>query len=496
MRDIMLQGMGITVPLLQSHPPAEGDQSCYEKHLKQKVGNKVIQEDAQEVRVTFGKKKEEKVSTDAQTSTVSKPDTFCTSWNADYEDPAPQWLIEEALKKETKPKDIKFDISDDLQENVSVKLKYEMIIYELEEELGKTKAEVEEALKEKYDEKEKYERNVERIKEEANKKNELLQGKIIEICASILEKFGPQALSDKKKSTKRCPNRMKFYGKFSKKLHKKLRNTVLKLSRVKQEFSKTRKEFDEKNFEYETLKKCFSRLKKELAITDMNLNNLINENMTLRKKFEDTKEWMENKMTKDQQERHNNARLNDLHKNRELTNLKKKSEEDFISLLSSEKEKLTAGLEKSETDINEEVRKQKKTKAVQYETLSQHEMENLKLEYDEILDEMRAKVDVLDNCRTEYCVAIKEFLKQIYEYYSDQEAESNLNCSEESIREAHETACSILQITPEQLSQFLKGRPDSINSWLSDLCKITSKKQFSRSLAKFLFGKVQVIQKN
>ena len=64
----------------------------------------------------------------------------------------------------------------------------------------------------------------------------------------------------------------------------------------------------------------------------MNLNNLISENMLLRKKFEDTKEWMESKMTKDQHERHNNARFNDLHKSRELTNLKRKDDENCITI--------------------------------------------------------------------------------------------------------------------------------------------------------------------
>lgn len=50
---------------------------------------------------------------------------------------------------------------------------------------------------------------------------------------------------------------------------------------------------------------------------------------------------------------------------------------------------------------------QKRTKAVQYEKLSQHEMEKLKLKYDEILDEMRTKVNLLDNCKTEYSAAIE-----------------------------------------------------------------------------------------
>ena len=95
---------------------------------------------------------------------------------------------------------------------------------------------------------------------------------------------------------------------------------------------KTRRDLDEKNLEYETLKKRFSRLKEELVTTDMNVNNLISENMTLRKKIEDVKEWVENKNTKDQHERHNNARFNDLQKSRELTNLKKKSDEDSVTI--------------------------------------------------------------------------------------------------------------------------------------------------------------------
>lgn len=97
---------------------------------------------------------------------------------------------------------------------------------------------------------------------------------------------------------------------------------------MKHELVKNRKTLVEKNHKYETLKVCFSRLKKELLATDRNLNNLITENTILRKKFEDAREFVENKVSKDHHEHYNNARFHDMQKSRELTNLKKKVEQD------------------------------------------------------------------------------------------------------------------------------------------------------------------------
>lgn len=69
-----------------------------------------------------------------------------------------------------------------------------------------------------------------------------------------------------------------------------------------------------------------------METTETNLNDLINENATLRKKFEDMKEWMELKIGKEQNERISVTQMRELPKYRELANLKKKSEEDCATI--------------------------------------------------------------------------------------------------------------------------------------------------------------------
>ncbi|XP_051165169.1 uncharacterized protein LOC127283984 [Leptopilina boulardi] len=486
------------------------------KFAKQKAEKKMDQEDAQEVQVTSvnrniaNKASGEPFSNITSTKEIKEDEINNKNKLAKYlnseshattvEDDPPQWLIDEALK------------NDNTKE----------IISELKDELRNSKNSVEKALKEKYDQKEKFEKDLKRIEEEAKEKNDLLQARIIDICAFTCQKFGPNALTGKKKD--KYKKQLRIFGKFSKGLHNKLRNTVIKLNRAKNELTKNRKILVDKNHKYENLKICFSKLKKELATTDRNLNNLISENTSLRKKFEDTKKCLE---IADHHEQYNNTRFNDLQKCRELNNLKKKVEKDNstiialrnklhrsesaninkgvllnsyknqlveitkehdqcskksevlesennslrsknaklkakISLLDIEKEKLVSGSEKSEADIHE---KQYKV-VLQNDKLNQKEAERIELKIDQVLVDMKLKVEVLENCRIEYDSAIKEFLQQIYKYYCENDSDY-INYNEESEREAHETACLILNITPGQLSRFLKGKPNSLRTLLT-----------------------------
>lgn len=103
-------------------------------------------------------------------------------------------------------------------------------------------------------------------------------------------------------------------------------------NKLRDELAKTREALGEKTRQHESLSKSFARLKRELETTELNLNDLINENSSLRKKFEDTREWMELKIGKDRHERNNLIQLKDMQKSRDILNLKKKVDEDFATI--------------------------------------------------------------------------------------------------------------------------------------------------------------------
>lgn len=87
-----------------------------------------------------------------------------------------------------------------------------------------------------------------------------------------------------------------------------------------------------KSEECESISKCFDRLRQEMETAEGNLNNLISENLALRKSIEDTREWMEHSMGKEHHERSSAVHFRDIQKSTELTNLKKKTEENLATI--------------------------------------------------------------------------------------------------------------------------------------------------------------------
>ncbi|XP_043500932.1 coiled-coil domain-containing protein 186-like [Polistes fuscatus] len=467
------------------------------------------------------------------------------------EEPAPQWLIEEALNRGDevrKEKEWQKSV-----EPINKEIEYENIITELENKLSETKVELEEAIRKKSFIKEKYKRIVENVQVEASKENEALQQKIVQICTSVLDKFGSYALSNNKTNVSRRNNNYKssrYFGKLSKRLYKKLRDAITKSKKLKNELAKTRKELKDKSNEYESVNNCFTRLKQEMETTETNLNDLIAENTSLRKKFEDMKEWMEMKIGKEQNERISATQIRELPKYRELAKLKKKSEEDCatikqlhnkllrsesanankgfllnsykgqlsdltkekdlftlkikeleneltalrttnaqlkakISLINEEKENLTCKVEKSQTDLKQQIESEINRK---YEESMQNEINSVKIKCEDAIKVLKDKLITFESKNYEYSKAIKEFLQKIHDHWDEQEGEKiNLYGSEACEREACETACNILNMTPEELAKFMNGKSNTINTWLTDLNKITSKNSFSDGLAKFLF---------
>ncbi|XP_076230769.1 uncharacterized protein LOC143176966 [Calliopsis andreniformis] len=465
-------------------------------------------------------------------------------WNVD-EDPAPQWLIEEALNRGTERwrKD---------EATSNKETEYETIITELEAKLNETRANLEEALRTKSIVKEKYKRTLENAKAEARKENEVLQDRIVRICTSVLENFGPRTMTEKignSYQTKIC-KRSRCHGKISCKLHKKLHMAVTRSNKLKRKLATARRLLKNKSEKCESIGKCFDRLKEKMETTESNLNNLISENLALRKSIEDTRQWMEQSIEKEHHEKINSVHFRDIHRSRELTNLKKKVEESLgtisqlrnkllrsesanankgfllnsyksqlvdlntekkelmskisdleneistvkssnsqlkakISVLNIEKDKLLSENEKSKTDVTEKLETKCCTKCEQL----REELDSLKAKYMRTMKAM-TKLDATETQNKEYSKAIKEFLKKLYEYRSNCETQKNPNESEASEREAHETACNILNMTPEELSGFINGKaPTSINSWVVEFNRIITKASFSESLSKFLFKK-------
>lgn len=62
------------------------------------------------------------------------------------------------------------------------------------------------------------------------------------------------------------------------------------------------------------------------------MNDLLNENNLLRKKIEDTREWVYTRVNKERNEKINAAQFREIQRSRELANLKKKSEDDIATI--------------------------------------------------------------------------------------------------------------------------------------------------------------------
>lgn len=57
-------------------------------------------------------------------------------------------------------------------------------------------------------------------------------------------------------------------------------------------------------------------------------------------------------------------------------------------------------------------------------------------------------------------------MKRLYDYRSTYETQKDTNESEASEKEAQETACTILNMTPEELSGFINGKASNSVSFL------------------------------
>ena len=82
----------------------------------------------------------------------------------------------------------------------------------------------------------------------------------------------------------------------------------------------------DKSEEHDSMSKCFDQLKEEMEAAETNLNELIRENVSLRKKIDETREWLQQTSGKE----HNMIRDT---RNREMVNLKKKVEEDSATIV-------------------------------------------------------------------------------------------------------------------------------------------------------------------
>nr|XP_012140856.1 PREDICTED: uncharacterized protein LOC105662510 [Megachile rotundata] len=223
---------------------------------------------------------------------------------------------------------------------------------------------------------------------------------------------------------------------------------VVRSSKLKRELTAARKALKNKSEMYESISKCFDELKRDMNITEMNLNKLISENLSLRKKIEDTRDWIEEHGVAKGQNASNFFR--DLHRNRELKNLKKKIEEDKTRidqlrerltrsesanankgfLLNSYKSQLT-DLNKEKTQlvtkisnleneisllrINNSQLKSKdklhseyeKSKTDLTEKTIERETEIIKGKYEETVKSMKTKIVDISNENLEYSKAIK-----------------------------------------------------------------------------------------
>ncbi|XP_076380681.1 uncharacterized protein LOC117220750 [Megalopta genalis] len=464
-----------------------------------------------------------------------------TVWNVD-EDPAPQWLIAEALShSERRTKG---------ETSSSKETEYELIISQLEQKLSRTKVDLEVALQKKTMAKEKYKKNLEHAKAEARRENEILQERIVRICTSVLENFGPRGMADKRGNSYqlKCSKRLRC---LSSKLHKKLQMAVAKSNKLRRELAKTRATLKIKAEKCESMHKCFEKLQQEMDTSEINLNKLIAENLELRKRIEDTREWVQHNASKENHERTNAVHYRAMQWSRELINLKKKADEDFttitqlrnkfmrsesanankgfllnsyksqladlnkeknqllskitnleneitavksnnsqlrakISVLNTEKEKLLSRNEKSKADTE----KSETENSKKIEDAVQQEVANMKAHYEETIKSMTTKLSAMKSQNMEYLKSIKDFLKKLYDSRGDYDKQRGPKEDEPGEKEAQETACNILNMTPEELSGFINGKaPNSINTWIFELNRILTKSNFSESLSKFLLKK-------
>nr|XP_031849140.1 CAP-Gly domain-containing linker protein 1-like [Nomia melanderi] len=469
-------------------------------------------------------------------------------WAVD-EDPAPQWLIAEALSAINKSIECGDRRTKGEAPSSKETEKHASIIAELEEKLRRAELDLEEALKKRTLAKEKHKRTLESVRAEARRENEILQERIVRICTSVLENFGPRGMTGRRRNYQlKCGKRLKCRANFSSKLRKKLRTTVAKSMKLKQELAATRATLKTETEKCESIRECFEKLRREMDASEVNLNRLISENLELRKRIEDTREWVQHNMNKENHERNNTAHFRDMHRSRELTNLKKKAEEDFttisqlrnkllrsesanankgfllnsyksqltdlnkeksqllskissleneitgvkssnsqlkakVSVLSTEKEKLACQNEKSKADFTEKLEMQN---CKNFEEAVQ-EVESTKASYEETIKSMTTKLSSAKSQNTEYLKGIKEFLKKLYDSRSNYEKQRSLK-DEPSEKEAQETACNILNMTPEELASLMNGKTaNSIHSWVFELNRILAKKNFSESLSKLLF---------
>lgn len=108
--------------------------------------------------------------------------------------------------------------------------------------------------------------------------------------------------------------------------------------KLKGELAAARRTLKNKLEEHDSISKCFDQLKQDMETTETNLNDLISENLSLRRKIDDTRDWLQHTVGKE----HCSGNFREVYKSRELTNLKKKVKEDSetISQLKNKYRKL------------------------------------------------------------------------------------------------------------------------------------------------------------
>ncbi|XP_046742380.1 uncharacterized protein LOC124409033 [Diprion similis] len=305
--------------------------------------------------------------------------------------------------------------------------------------------------------------------------------KIVQICSSVLENFKPRPLNAKQSSgcARVKGNRSyKRYGKLSKKLNRKLRSVLAVSHKLRDELEKTKEDLRKKIIQHDLLSQRFTILKQQLEITELNLKDLNDKNSLLRKKFEDTREWMEIKIGKDRHQRNNFMELKNVPKSRVIINLKNKTDED-----SATKPQLGSKLSRSESTNTHEGSSLNTYKAQVADLVKEKEQA--------ISKNKELEIDLTQLRNANAHLKAKGLLKQLNNHEEDLEVPAQFDDDEASRSEAHKTACSILKMTPEELSGFMKGRPvKKINTWLAEFNKITSKGEFSEDLAEYLFEEV------
>nr|XP_046476971.1 uncharacterized protein LOC124216468 [Neodiprion pinetum] len=365
-------------------------------------------------------------------------------------------------------------------EDVSpLKKKYGEMIRNLEGKLNHLKLELEMAHKEKNNLHNQFERAIRDKKIEATREN-AVQEKIVQICSSVLENFKPHAFNAKQSSgcaRFKSNKSYKLYGKLTKKLHRKLRSALAVSDKLRDELEKTKEVLSEKTIQHDLLSQRFTKLKQQLEITELNLRDLNDKNSFLRKKFEDTRKWMEIKIGKDLHERNNVMQLKNMPKSRVIINLKNKTDEDVGT-----KTQFGSKLARSESTNTNERSSLNTYKA---------QVANLVKEKEQAISKNKElEIDLTQLRNANAHLKVKGLLKQLNNHEEDLEVRAEFD-DDASRNEALKTACSILKMTPEELSGFMKGRPvKKINTWLAEFHKITSRGDFSGDLAEHLLEEV------